>query len=217
MDFIIKPNLDYPHLSSVTENGQFRILTSWEPEDLKSNSNAKILFDVTDIFLKNRPIATTYEFSITQNDRVIFEQSGTSSDSKEVHNIAEFFIPEDISGIVNLNFNNLDNNNLAKAVIPIVINRITQNDSNGIPVWIKNNAGWWSEEQIDDNTFIQGIEYLIQNNIIVIPQTQQGNSDSNGIPVWIKNNAGWWADGSINDETFIQGLEFLIKNGIIHV
>ena len=98
-----------------------------------------------------------------------------------------------------------------------MINRITQNDSNGIPVWIKNNAGWWSEEQIDDNTFIQGIEYLIQNNIIVIPQTQQGNSDSNGIPVWIKNNAGWWADGSINDETFIQGLEFLIKNGIIHV
>ena len=217
MNFIIKPNLDYPHLSSVTENGQFRILTSWEPEDLKSNSNAKILFDVTDIFLKNRPIATNYEFSITQNDRVIFEQSGTSSDSKEVHNIAEFFIPEDISGIVNLNFENLDNNNLAKTVIPIVINRITQNDSVSIPDWIRNNALWWSEEQIDDNTFIQGIEYLIQNNIIVIPQTQQANSDSNEIPSWIRNNAGWWADDSIDDETFVQGLEFLIKNGIIHV
>ena len=217
MDFMIKPNLDNPHLSSVTENGQFRILTSWEPENLKSNSNAKILFDVTDIFLKNRPIAVTYEFSITQNGRVIHQQSGTSSDSKEIHNIAEFFIPEDISGIVHLNFNNLDNNNLAKTVIPIVINRITQNDSVSIPDWIRNNAGWWSEEQIDDNTFIQGIEYLIQNNIIVIPQTQQENSESNEIPSWIRNNAGWWADGSIDDETFIQGLEFLIQNGIIHV
>jgi len=102
-------------------------------------------------------------------------------------------------------------------VIPIVIDRITQNDSNEIPIWIKNNASWWSEEQIDDNAFIQGIEYLIQNNIIIIPQTQQENSDSNEIPIWIKNNAGWWADGSIDDETFIQGLEFLIKNGIIHV
>ena len=71
--------------------------------------------------------------------------------------------------------------------------------------------------QIDDNTFIQGIEYLIQNNIIVIPQTQQENSESNEIPSWIRNNAGWWADGSIDDETFIQGLEFLIQNGIIHV
>jgi hypothetical protein len=102
-------------------------------------------------------------------------------------------------------------------VIPIVINRITQNDSVSIPDWIRNNADWWSEEQIDDNTFIQGIEYLIQNNIIVIPQIQQENSDSNEIPSWIKNNAGWWADGSIDDETFIQGLEFLIQNGIIRV
>jgi hypothetical protein len=58
---------------------------------------------------------------------------------------------------------------------------------------------------------------LIQNNIIIIPQTQQENSESNEIPDWIRNNAGWWADGSIDDETFIQGLEFLIQNGIIHV
>ena len=28
-------------------------------------------------------------------------------------------------------------------------------------------------EQIDDTTFIQSIEYLIKNNIIVIPVTQQ--------------------------------------------
>ena len=72
MDFVIKPNRDYPHLSSVTENGQFRILVTWEPENLKSNSNAKILFDVTDIFLKDKPVATNYEFSITQNDRTIY-------------------------------------------------------------------------------------------------------------------------------------------------
>ena len=50
MDFKIRPNLDYSHLSSVTENGQFRILVSWEPENLQSNSNAKINFFVTDIF-----------------------------------------------------------------------------------------------------------------------------------------------------------------------
>ncbi|MGV7226960.1 MAG: peptidase, partial [Nitrosopumilus sp.] len=86
-----------------------------------------------------------------------------------------------------------------------------------IPEWIRNNALWWSEEQIDDNTFIQGIEYLIKNNILVIPQTQQGVSESQEIPSWIRNNAAWWADGQINDETFVQGLEYLIKNGILRV
>lgn len=52
MNFVIKPDRDYTHLSSVTDNGQFQILASWEPENLQSNANAKILFDITDIFLK---------------------------------------------------------------------------------------------------------------------------------------------------------------------
>jgi len=64
MNFLITPDRDYPHLSSVTENGQFRILASWEPENLESGSNAKILFDVTDVFLKNKPVSTSYDFSV---------------------------------------------------------------------------------------------------------------------------------------------------------
>ena len=35
-----------------------------------------------------------------------------------------------------------------------------------IPSWIKNNAGWWATDQIDDFTFAQGIGFLIQNKII---------------------------------------------------
>jgi hypothetical protein len=217
MNFVIKPDRDYIHLSSVTENGQFRILASMEPENLTSDSNAKIIFDVTDIFLKNRPVSTSYDFSVTQNEKIIFEQSGTSNDSKDQHDMAEFMIPEDITGIVNLNFNNLDGNNLAKTTIPIVIDRVTNQNEISIPDWIRNNALWWSEEQIDDNTFIQGIEYLIKNNIIVIPQTQQETTETKEIPSWIRNNAEWWADGQIDDETFVQGLEFLIKKGILRV
>jgi len=126
-------------------------------------------------------------------------------------------VPEDVTGIINLNFDNLDGNNFAKTTIPIVINRVTNQNDVSIPDWIKNNAGWWSEDAIDDNTFIQGIEYLIKNDIIVIPQTQQETMETKEIPSWIKNNAEWWADGQIDDETFVQGLEFLIKNGIIRV
>ena len=39
-----------------------------------------------------------------------------------------------------------------------------------IPVWIKNNAGWWADGQIDDKTFVKGIEYLVNVGIIVINQ-----------------------------------------------
>ena len=217
MNFVIKPDRDYVHLSSVTENGQFRILVSMEPENLKSDSSARIIFDVTDVFLKNMPVSTTYDFSVTHNEKTIFGQSGTSTDSKDQHNIAEFMIPKHVTGIVNLNFNNLDGNDLAKTTIPIVINRVSNQNDISIPDWIRNNASWWSEEQIDDNTFIQGIEYLIKNDVIVIPQTQQETTETQEIPSWVRNNAEWWAAGQIDDKTFVQGLEFLIKQGIIRV
>ena len=37
-----------------------------------------------------------------------------------------------------------------------------------IPSWIKNNAGWWATDQIDDSSFLQGIQYLVQKGIIVV-------------------------------------------------
>lgn len=37
-----------------------------------------------------------------------------------------------------------------------------------IPSWIKNNAGWWADGQIDDVAFVQGIQYLINNGILVV-------------------------------------------------
>ena len=62
---------------------------------------------------------------------------------------------------------------------------------------------------------MQGIEYLIQENIIVVSEKSQTGSNEQNVPDWIKNNAGWWADGSIDDETFVQGIEYLVKTGII--
>jgi hypothetical protein len=37
-----------------------------------------------------------------------------------------------------------------------------------IPSWIKNNAGWWADGSIDDNSFVQGIQYLIKEGIMKI-------------------------------------------------
>ena len=63
-----------------------------------------------------------------------------------------------------------------------------------VPDWVKNNAGWWADGAIDDAAFVQGIQFLISNKILDIPETASGESSGDGIPSWIKNNAGWWAD-----------------------
>ena len=46
-----------------------------------------------------------------------------------------------------------------------------------VPGWIKNNAKWWSEGQIDDDTFISGIQFLMQEKIINIPDLPEQASE----------------------------------------
>jgi len=85
-----------------------------------------------------------------------------------------------------------------------------------IPSWIKNNAGWWASDQIPDSAFLQGIQYLIKEGIMVIPTTESSESSgSQEVPAWIKNTAEWWAEDKISEAEFVNAIQYLIKNGII--
>ncbi len=100
-----------------------------------------------------------------------------------------------------------------------------------IPEWIKNNAGWWAEDSISESDFIQGIQYLIKENILSIPDIAEVDSQLElkdekramgleremNVPDWIKNNAGWWAEGTITENEFINAIQYLIKVGIISI
>jgi len=95
---------------------------------------------------------------------------------------------------------------------------VEQLKSRHVPIWIKNNAHWWSQELIEDSDFVAGIEYLIQKEIITI--SESGNVaaiSSDEIPTWIKNNAGWWSEDLITEQEFIDGLQWLISIDVISV
>ena len=86
-----------------------------------------------------------------------------------------------------------------------------------IPTWIKNNAGYWAKDFMNDTEFINGIKYLMSQGIINIPQDQSNISQSNQIPKWVKNNAGYWADGTISDNDFVHAIQYLTNKGIIKI
>ncbi|MEK0352506.1 MAG: hypothetical protein QQN57_06430, partial [Nitrosopumilus sp.] len=100
-----------------------------------------------------------------------------------------------------------------------------------IPDWIRNNAKWWSEGQIGDSDFTSGIQFMIKENIMVIPDLQRevtqmelkdekramGMEREQNVPDWVRNNAGWWADGLISDDDFVSGIKYLVEQGIIKV
>jgi hypothetical protein len=51
---------------------------------------------------------------------------------------------------------------------PDVSDKIESPISEKIPDWIKSNAGWWASGKIDDNSFVQGIQFLIKDGLIKI-------------------------------------------------
>ena len=96
---------------------------------------------------------------------------------------------------------------------------IIQESGLQIPDWVRGNAEWWAQGAISDSDFISGIQYLIKEGIMQIPETTQaGTVEGSGeIPAWIKNNADWWAQGLITDNDFVKGIQYLVENGIIVV
>jgi len=215
MHFSIMPSAENLPLTTMTENAQFRLNLSWEPQNIKSGSTTTFYFQILDAFLLDRPVSVSYDLSIFHDGEKIAQASGISADMG--HNVVEFDVPDDVTGVMTLQFENLNGSDLANAILPVVVNRINI-DETSIPAWIKNNAGWWATDQIDDSSFLQGIQYLIQEEIMVIPPTETSESpESQQVPAWIKNNAGWWADGQIDDNSFVSGIQYLIKVGIIIV
>ena len=88
-----------------------------------------------------------------------------------------------------------------------------------VPDWIKNNAKWWSEGQIGEADFITGIQYMMKEKIIDIPDLPEQASEKaeEKVPDWIKNNAKWWAEGLIGEDDFVNGIKWLVEHGIIRV
>jgi len=93
---------------------------------------------------------------------------------------------------------------------------MTQTELVDIPLWVKNNAYWWNQYQISDSDFISGIEYLINQNVIYVSNTETTNSaTSDDVPDWVRDVAGFWASDSISDAEFISAIQWMITNGIM--
>jgi len=227
MHFSIMPSADNLPLTTMTENAQFKLNLSWSPQNIESGSITTFYFQILDAFLIDRQVVVSYDLSIFHDGEKIADTSGFSVDMGL--QMIKFDIPDNIAGIITLQFENLNGSDLADAFFSVVVDRAGI-DETSIPAWIKNNAGWWATDQIDDSSFLQGIQYLIKEGIMIIPPTessddfdaipdaeQRAQAFDQSVPAWIKNNAGWWADGQIGDSAFLQGIQYLVQKGIIVV
>jgi hypothetical protein len=55
-------------------------------------------------------------------------------------------------------------------VTGIILSINVSAEENLIPSWVKSNAGWWADGTIDDDSFIQGIQFLINTGAVIVPE-----------------------------------------------
>ena len=98
-------------------------------------------------------------------------------------------------------------------------------ESATVPYWIKMNAHSWATAQTNDSTFAIGLEYLIQNGLLIVPTTGvTTQTEDDGIvtmstvehivsmmPEWMKLVAWWWAEDQIDDKQFLANMQYWIQ------
>ena len=119
----------------------------------------------------DRKISVPYVLKIMQDGKEVLLWKSISGVNPEKSDGFTFFMPSDSSQILVVKFENLAGNLLANVEFPLAVNTASS-ESTSIPAWVKNNAGWWADEQIPDSAFVQGIQFLIKEGIIVIEQTE---------------------------------------------
>lgn len=84
-----------------------------------------------------------------------------------------------------------------------------------IPTWIKLNAEWWSTDQISDSEFLEGIDFLLEKEVISSSTRDTLIQSQWKIPQWVKTVAEWWSVDKISDDEFLNLIENLIKQKIL--
>ena len=230
--------LPFASLKKTTENGLYGLEVFYKPEEpiqgceMQWRINFKRIYDETEFLNRMQ-----YDIVVVDDDRnlirnlasefdklFLYSPSGQSDRTMTVKEpVGENTFMIVVYGSAP-NFQVPEPGEFDTFLIPITIvaNDATppppDDSDTSIPSWIKTNAKLWADGLIDDSTFVSGIQYMIAQRIIVIPDTvQQDVSAGDGIPSWIKTNAKLWADGLIDDSTFVSGIQHLVTTGIIQV
>ena len=164
---------------------------------LNSNAVLEIIPPMGATITKTFPI-------ISQSTHVILDDISTTTSGNykytleygEFQNTGEFFVEE----------------------IEKIEEPVKTDDSPIIQDWVRDSANLWSNNKMTDDRFAKGIDAIIKEYKINIPNFDDLEEiPAQKIPNWFKNNAKWWSEGQITDLDFTNGIEFLVKNGIIRV
>ena len=201
-------------ISAYTLSEEYQVDLSWDPKEIKPNVETKFIYTFRDPKSLAPIRDSDYTFTLLQNNKEIFSKSAYAKIGADY---TDYTFSNEETGVTVARFSNISGSGQATEFAFIVLEE-EQSDVVSIPAWIKDHAKWWVAGEFDDNTYADGIEYMINVGIIVIPVTESDAQKQDAvIPDWVKNTAGWWADEEIPDSAYVNAIQYLINEGIISI
>ena len=201
-------------ISAYTLSEEYQVDLSWDPKEIKPNVETKFIYTFRDPYSLAPIRDSDYTFTLLQNNKEIFSKSDYAKIGAD-H--TDYTFSNEETGVTVARFSNISGSGQATEFAFIVLED-EQSDVVSIPAWIKDHAKWWVSGEFDDNTYADGIEYMINVGIIIIPVTESDAQKQDAvIPDWVKNTAGWWANEEIPDSAYVNAIQYLINEGIISI
>ena len=84
-----------------------------------------------------------------------------------------------------------------------------------IPNWVKDITNWWSMKKINEQDFLKSIEYMIEKEIIRIPESEL--FENKKMISQIRINLTEWSQNQSTNEEFFRNAQWLIDNKFIDI
>jgi len=78
---------------------------------------------------------------------------------------------------------------LVAGVVAFPLAASAQSDT--VPAWVKNTAGWWADDQISEAEFVNSMEYLIGSGINVYPNKTLASLNSRLVSYHLKKQMNY--------------------------
>ena len=162
MYFQLIPNkeITFP-ISVLTTNGDYQVDLSWDPKGIIPGSETRFIYTIRDGVTLDLLYNSNFDFIISKGNKQIHK---SSEDARIGGGFVDFVFPTD--GTYTITFDKIRNDEVFTSFTIVVDSSLDKELL--IPDWIKNNAGWWADGQIDDTAFLQGIQFLIKEGIIIV-------------------------------------------------
>ena len=162
MYFELIPNseITFP-ISVLTTNGDYQVDLSWDPKEIVPGSETRFIYTIRDGTNLDLLYNSNFDFIISDYNQQIHK----SSESARIGGgFVDFVFPAD--GTYTITFDKIRGTEIFTSFTVVIDS--SQDNKLSIPDWIKNNAGWWADGQIDDSSFVSGLQWLISNGIMKV-------------------------------------------------